>query len=323
MSSNLSIKEKPMISVIIRCYNEEKHIAKLLTGISRQTRNDTEIILVDSGSTDATLSIAAKFGVKIVYISPEEFSFGKALNRGCHEASGDILVFISAHCYPVYPDWLESLTEPFKNPSIVLSFGRQTGDDTTKFSERQIFSLWFPGESDYSRKEPFCNNANAAIRKLVWEQYPFNEELTGLEDVAWAKQVQEKGYHIAYKADAVIVHVHNETLEQVKNRYFREAIALKNIFPGEFFSFWDFIHLYLRNVISDLHVASREKCLHKTFRQIVTFRYMQFWGTYQGFSSGEVVTPQLKRTFYYPARAQAHQDSGSPREQIDYSHLKK
>jgi rhamnosyltransferase len=311
------------ISIIIRCFNEEKHIAKLLTGIFLQTKKNIEVILVDSGSTDATLNIAAKYGVKIVYIAPEEFSFGRALNRGCQKASGDILIFVSAHCYPLYQNWLEQIIEPFHDPKVVLSFGKQTGNESSQFSEMQIFSLWFPRESNFARSEPFCNNANAAIRKIVWEQYPFNEELTGLEDVAWAKQMLEKGYRISYNSDAVIVHVHNETMEQVKNRYRREAIALKSIFPGETFSFLDFIHLYIRNVFSDFRVAAREKCLFEVFGQIVTFRYMQFRGTYQGFSSGEVVTPQLKRTFYYPAKTQPHKDSGSPHEQIDYSHLKK
>ncbi|WP_200895198.1 MULTISPECIES: glycosyltransferase [unclassified Methanosarcina] len=45
------------ISIIIRCYNEEEHIGRLLSGITPQTVKDVEIILVDSGSTDATLSI--------------------------------------------------------------------------------------------------------------------------------------------------------------------------------------------------------------------------------------------------------------------------
>lgn len=313
------------ITIIIRCFNEEKHIARTLTGISRQTLNDTEIILVDSGSTDATLSIAAKFGVKIVYISPEEFSFGRALNRGCQESSGEILVFISAHCYPVYPDWLERLVEPLKDPAVALSFGRQIGDESTQFSEKQIFSLWFPGTSDYARKEPFCNNANAAIRRTLWEQYPFNEDLTGLEDIAWAKQVQEKGFKVAYNADAVIVHVHNETAEQIRNRYRREAIALKKIFPGESFTFWDFLHLFGRNILSDFRTAARERCFMGNIRKIVTFRYMQFMGTYRGFSSHEQVTPQLKRTFYYPGKVRRHRVpcSESPKEPIDYSHLKK
>ncbi|NEO00616.1 MAG: glycosyltransferase, partial [Moorea sp. SIO3I7] len=48
----------PEISIIIRCYNEEEHIGRLLSGIMQQTIQDVEIIVVDSGSTDATPSIA-------------------------------------------------------------------------------------------------------------------------------------------------------------------------------------------------------------------------------------------------------------------------
>ncbi|MFB8794966.1 MAG: glycosyltransferase [Microcoleus sp.] len=45
-------------SVVIRCYNEEQHIGRLLSGIMEQSVRDVEIILVDSGSTDATVGIA-------------------------------------------------------------------------------------------------------------------------------------------------------------------------------------------------------------------------------------------------------------------------
>ena len=45
-------------SIVIRAYNEEKHIGRLLEGIQHQTIKDVEIILVDSGSTDSTVSIA-------------------------------------------------------------------------------------------------------------------------------------------------------------------------------------------------------------------------------------------------------------------------
>ena len=44
-------------SIVIRAYNEEKHIGRLLEGIKQQTLKDVEIILVDSGSTDRTLAI--------------------------------------------------------------------------------------------------------------------------------------------------------------------------------------------------------------------------------------------------------------------------
>ncbi len=53
-------------SLVIRAYNEEKHIGRLLQGIQHQTIKDVEIILVDSGSTDSTVSIAELFGARIV-----------------------------------------------------------------------------------------------------------------------------------------------------------------------------------------------------------------------------------------------------------------
>ena len=308
------------ISIIIRCYNEEEHIAKLLAGISQQTNNNHEIILVDSGSTDATLTIASRYPIKIVYISPEEFSFGRALNKGCTQASGDIFVFISAHCYPVYDDWLITLIEPFKDPKIALTYGKQIGDSTTKYSEHQIFATWFPEKSDYFQNHPFCNNANAAIRKKIWEELHYNEDLTGLEDLDWAKRALAKGYKIAYAADAVIIHRHDESSQAIKNRYQREAIAHKNIFPDQKFSFWDFIHLFSRNVIHDSMAALRDKCLTKNIKEIIIFRFVQFRGTYQGFSYQNNVTQTLRRTFYYPLHSpNSNTVDNNKRRKIDYA----
>jgi rhamnosyltransferase len=55
-------------SIVIRAYNEGKHIGRLLEGIQHQTLKDVEIILVDSGSTDGTVSVAESFGAQIVHI---------------------------------------------------------------------------------------------------------------------------------------------------------------------------------------------------------------------------------------------------------------
>ncbi len=94
-------------SIVIRAYNEEKHIGRLLEGIRQQTIKDVEIILVDSGSTDRTVSVAEVFGAQIVRIPSAEFTFGRSLNFGIQEATRELIVIASAHVYPVYPDWLE------------------------------------------------------------------------------------------------------------------------------------------------------------------------------------------------------------------------
>ena len=216
-------------SIVIRAYNEEKHIGRLLEGIKQQTLNDVEIILVDSGSTDATVSIAESFGAWIVRIAAGEFTFGRSLNFGVREATREFVVIASAHVYPVYPDWLESLLRPFEDEKVALTYGKQRGPDSAKYSEQQIFHRWYPDASDSNQPTAFCNNANAAIRKSLWETHPYDETLTGLEDLAWAKWTKEQGYKIAYTAEAEIVHIHDETPRGVFNRNRREAMAFKRI----------------------------------------------------------------------------------------------
>jgi len=100
------------VSVVIRCFNEEEHIGRLLTGLLKQTRPPDQIVVVDSGSTDATLSIAAQFPVQIEHIAPDQFSFGRSLNIGCRAATGELIAIASAHVYPVYDSWLALLATP-------------------------------------------------------------------------------------------------------------------------------------------------------------------------------------------------------------------
>src|SRR3989304_1065489 len=181
-------------SIVIRAYNEEKYIGRLLEGIRQQTLKDVEIILVDSGSADATISIAESFAARSVRIPSDEFTFGRSLNFGVRAATREFVVIASAHVYPVYPDWLESLLSPFEDEKVVLTYGKQRGPEPVKFSEQQIFHQWYPDVSKPRQATAFSNNANAAIRKSLWEKNPYDETLTGLEDLAWAKWVKEQGY---------------------------------------------------------------------------------------------------------------------------------
>ncbi len=286
-------------SIVIRTYNEEKHIGRLLERIRRQTLNDVEIIIVDSGSTDGTVSVAEAFGARIVKIASVEFTFGRSLNFGVQAATRELVVIASAHIYPIYPDWLESLLRPLEDQKVALAYGKQRAPESANFSEQQIFHQWYPATSIPRQSTVFCNNANAAIRKSLWEKNPYDETLTGLEDLAWAKWAKEQGYDIAYVAEAEIIHVHNETPQGVFNRYCREAMAFKQIYPEAHFNLYDFVRLTTMNILSDLWHAARERVLWKNISSIFRFRFMQFHGTRMGYRESGLLTPQLRETFHY------------------------
>ena len=306
-------------SIVIRAYNEEKLIGRLLEGIKQQTVKDVEIILVDSGSTDTTVSIADSFGAKVVHIPPAEFTFGRSLNIGIKSASREFIVIASAHVYPVYPDWLETLLRSFQDPQVALTYGKQRGYAGSKYSEHQIFHQWYPDASTLDQATAFCNNANAAIRKSLWEKHPYDETLTGLEDLEWAKWAKGQGYKIAYVAEAEIAHIHNETPHGIYNRYRREAMALRRIYPEAHFNFYDFVRLTITNILSDLWHATRERVLLKSLASIFWFRFSQFHGTYIGHRETSLVTPQLRETFYYARERKRKEETKRDVEPIRYN----
>jgi glycosyltransferase involved in cell wall biosynthesis len=305
---------------VVRAYNEEKHLGRLLLGIRQQSLQDVEVVLVDSGSTDATVEIARTHGARVAHIRPQDFTFGHSLNLGIQMASGEYIVIASAHVYPVYPDWLELLLRPFSDPKVGLAYGKQRAPSAAHFSERQIFLQWYSEVSRPNQENAFCNNANAAIRRSLWQQHAYDESLTGLEDLAWAQWAQQQGHAIAYVAQAEVIHVHSESPRAVFNRYRREAMAFKRLHPEAHFSVYDFVRLTLSNILSDVWHALHEPGFLGNLSSILWFRIMQFRGTRAGYRESSPLTSQLRETFYYPR--DRREGSSEPRsiEPIPYDH---
>lgn len=290
----------PRVSIIIRAFNEARHLPRVFARLAAQDFRDFEVILVDSGSTDQTVPIAELAHARILSIRRDEFTFGRSLNRGCEAARGEILVFLSGHCHPANRRWLRELIAPFADSTIGLVYGRQRGGSTTKFSEHAHFAKTFPNRSAIPQEGFFCNNANCAIRRELWRHRPFDETLTGLEDLDWAKWLVSTGRNCAYSAKAAVLHLHDETWPQVFRRYEREAIALKHIMPDLTFSLLDFLRLFLHSAVLDARRALRRGVLLTRLREIIAFRFMQYWGTYRGAHYHRALTRQIKEKFYYP-----------------------
>lgn len=313
------INPRRRVSAVIRAYNEAKHIGRLLKGLAQQTVTLDEIILVDSGSTDDTVAIAEAAGCNVVPIAKSEFSFGRALNKGCAAASGDILLFASAHVYPVYDTYVEHIVSAFDRDGVAIAYGRQVGDERTKFSESRVMLKWFPNQNIWDQDHPFSNNANAAVLKSVWQESPYDETLTGLEDLDFANKALDRGCKIAYIADAPVVHVHDETWSSIRNRYRREAMAYARIVKGSRMSLPRVVELAVSNIADDYREAVKVDRLRANVLSIPMFRIAQFVGAWEGFRAPDNVSARLLERFYYPANSTNYDQPPAPGQKIVYS----
>jgi 2-desacetyl-2-hydroxyethyl bacteriochlorophyllide A dehydrogenase len=218
----------PETTVLIRTFNEEKHLPHLLEGLREQSYKDIEVVVVDSGSLDRTRELASKGATKLVCIKSEDFTFGYSLNVGIRESVGRYVAIASAHTTPANAEWLRELVEPLREEQTAMVYGRQLGGENSKFSEIQDMRRTF-GVRRMILEPPnfFANNANSALRRDLWEIHPFEEGLPGLEDIEWAKYWMERGCKVVYEPKAALYHLHEENWRQVRRRYYREAVAAR------------------------------------------------------------------------------------------------
>ena len=123
---------KPLVTVIIPAYNEEKYIEKCITSLLTQTYKNVEIIIVNDGSTDSTQIISSKYKVKV--ISLPHGGPGKAKNYGVNIARGEIVVFLDADMY-VDNNYIRNIIQPILDGKTFATY-------TVKESVANINNLW-------------------------------------------------------------------------------------------------------------------------------------------------------------------------------------
>ena len=275
----------------MRTFNEEKHLGNLFDGFDRQTYRDFEVIVVDSGSFDRTRDIASDRADNLIRINSHDFTFGYSLNQGIRRARGRFVVMVSAHTIPENDAWLEKLVAPLREPETAMAYGRHLGLACSKFSEVEDLDRLFGPTPRIEHAARFAvNNANSAIKKELWDQEPFDELLTGLEDIAWAKHWMEKGYRVIYEPDAALYHIHEETWRQVRHRFYREAVAARRIgiknrasFIGDMAG--DIVHTsadIMRAVFSATNPVAERLTLGQQLREITYYRINKILGTVKG-----------------------------------------
>jgi cellulose synthase/poly-beta-1,6-N-acetylglucosamine synthase-like glycosyltransferase len=132
----------PLATVIVAAYNEEACIAEKISNLLAQD-DQTEVIVVSDGSTDATHAIVERFLSRRVRLLVQDRRMGKnlALNRGVEEASGEVLVFTDANAM-LAPGALSRLLAAFADPSIGLVSGQGLYGDVGPGATRLVSSAY-------------------------------------------------------------------------------------------------------------------------------------------------------------------------------------
>ncbi len=238
---------RPDVSIIIPARNEASNIVRCLTAVfGQKTERDFEVILIDSGSTDGTAEVAARWPVKIIKIRAQDFDHGRTRNMGFEAATGEYLVAIVADAVPA-DGWLDELIAPLeRDPDIAGSYSRQVPPaDAHPLSSIRFDPLWpasaarpepevrsWPGEDVWENMDPMeklrlveFDDVSSARRRSVWERIPVAENYWA-EDVDWSLKALRAGFKTAYASSSVVQHGHAPSVRHDFKRAFvdqREA----------------------------------------------------------------------------------------------------
>ena len=223
----------PSATILIRTLNESAFVAETLEAIQRQSCRDFEVVIVDSGSTDGTVEIARRYPTRLLHIARDRFSYGRALNMGCREAGGEFVILLSAHALPGSDSWLCALLEPFAAKDVAGVMGRELPrHGCNPFDRRGLerrYGQAAAGDIELDGSGIGFGAANGAVRRSVWKQFPFDEELPYAEDHDWARRVVASGFRLRYQPEAAAFHSHNENLGRIRRRCHNEAAAHRQL----------------------------------------------------------------------------------------------
>lgn len=281
------------VSIVIRTLNEERYLPNCLEAIKSQVYSSAiDLVLVDSGSVDSTVSIAEQHGCKVVRIKKSDFSFGRALNIGIANANHDVIVVISAHCVPASDYWLQELVCPLQSGEAEMVYGSHSADPFARSSEINYFEKKYSG-SEGVKVRPRFNNGNSAFLKKLWLARPFNEYVPAQEDIVFSSWHMERGATLFYAPKARVCHYHNDKNKTLFARIHKETYV--ELMLGERNLVWFFLSMLSipKRIVLDFSLAKKRGVFVRAFRGIIFFRLVE--GAAYGFAVFNFFKKKWKR----------------------------
>jgi glycosyltransferase involved in cell wall biosynthesis len=112
---------KPLVSIIMPCYNGEAFLAEAVGSVLGQTFRDFELIVVDDGSTDGSAGILARYGDPVRVMRQANRGVSAARNAGIEAARGNFIAFLDADD-TWEPDFLEEMVKGMADPQTAIAY---------------------------------------------------------------------------------------------------------------------------------------------------------------------------------------------------------
>lgn len=229
-----------VIKVVIPTYNASSYIENQLNLLNNQTFKPSEILVIDSSSSDGTRDMALRLGARVVVIRKEEFSHGKTRNMAIHLLDEtDVVIFMSQDAVPKDRFLLEKLVDAL-GERVVASYARHVPREDAKPTEFAYRLFNYPDRGIEKGKELlkslgvrtfFFSNVCSAIKFDVFKEVGgFPEDVAVAEDLVFAAKLVKKGYKIAYVPEACVYHSHNFGPIYYFRRYFDLGRSLRNYY---------------------------------------------------------------------------------------------
>jgi len=260
------------VTIAILTYNGETYLGRILEMIRRQDFPGTvEVLVVDSGSTDATIGIVGSFPeVVLEQIPNSEFGHGRTRNLAAQLARGEFVAYLTHDAIPASESWLRELLAPFSlDEKVVAVMGKQVPRPgcfpLLKYEIRGMFAGFGPDfgttvfyKDDFAKDEgvlgamSFYSDVNSAARRAFLVDVLPYRDVRYAEDQLFGRDVIEAGYKKAYAGRAAVEHSNDLTLAEYELRIFDETVGLREIgFPIPAMTKREQRRLTVRGVLGD------------------------------------------------------------------------
>jgi len=260
------------ISVVIPTKNAGRDFALLLKKLkSQEGLRDGEIIIVDSGSTDDTLEIAAKAGVHVIQIPPDAFTHAYARNKGAEFATGDYILFMVQDALPLSNTWMWEMAKTLEQNGVVAvscaEYPRSDCDLFYRFIswnhyrtmnlDKDRFMIWDEScESHFGRRSNGqISNIAALIRSDIFNQYRFRTKYA--EDLDLGIRLIKNKHKIGFLYHTRVLHSHNRSAYYFLKRSYVDTKFLKELFDDFEYPSIDNIRKVYQEILS-LYFRTRQ-----------------------------------------------------------------